>query len=42
MSALPLIADLFSVGIDVCFVPIADIAQQEAVAAGQVTPYKCS
>jgi hypothetical protein len=28
MSALPPKADMFSVEIDVCFVPIADIAQQ--------------
>ena len=28
MSALPPKADMLSVGIDVCYVPIADIAQQ--------------
>ena len=42
MSALPPKADMFSVKIDVCFVPTTDIAQQEAVAVGQVTPYKLS
>jgi hypothetical protein len=33
MSALPPKADMFSVEIDVCFVPIADIPEQEASAA---------
>ena len=40
MSALPPKADMCSHELDVCFVPIADIAQQAAsVAAGQVTLY---
>ena len=37
MSALPPEADMLIVGINVCYVPIADIAQQAAsVAAGPV------
>jgi hypothetical protein len=33
MSALPLKADMLNVGIDVCYVPLTDIAEQEPGAA---------
>ena len=42
MSVIPLKADIHQREWHVRLVPEADIAQQEAVAAGQVTPYKFS